>query len=588
MSTATTNSIALSNDLDELARLPPWLESIDARHSLGSRLVFKINLVLEECVTNIIRYAFSDNAQHQLDILLSVRPGVIEIVVEDDGTAFDPLSQPLFSPPASLQDADIGGLGIHLMRRYTSQMSYRRKDGRNCLSMSLVMEQVNEPGSHTIDEHSRIKRKTDRRTCNNIIDFPLKLEQGDTINQDRRISADRRELAFIASQDLFRGVPWYLIEDVILSMPTRSLDKGDILIRQGDENHNLYLVRKGQLDIHLDTPDSNPCFVISSGQCAGDMSIIDGKPASAFVIASEPTTVIIMPADTFWHDIVGKQNVARNMMQMLVERMRAQNQEALQALRQQLQLQHLQKELSIAHDIQLNMLPHLPLLEGHNKLMAHAIMKPAQDVGGDFYDLFALDDGRVYVAVGDVSGKGIPAALFMVRTMTLLRGTILRGAGLKQAIQEVNDTLCINNDSCMFATAFIAILDPGNHTLEMVCAGHLPPLLGSHRKGYQRTEIEKNLIIGVKPGHEFATRSRKIEPGDTLFIYSDGITEAEDPEHNLLGDNKLLELIDSVQTDQPVEIVETVLQEVVRHTRGHPQSDDITMLAIRLANRLDS
>lgn len=424
-------------------------------------------------------------------------------------------------------------------------------------------------------------RQTDRRqNSNQTTDFPLTLPDGTTIAEDRRKNIDRRANAFIANQALFEGVPWDFIENCLPSCPVKQLQTGDILLSPQQVNEHLYLILDGQLSIHLNDPVSLAQYSMYAGDFTGDISIIDGNAPSAYVVASEPSMVIAIHRDVFWNRFSAEPTIFRNMLKMFVNRLRQSNQDALKALERQLKYQHLKKELQAAHNIQISLLPRLPLYTDYPAISAHAIMLAARDIGGDFFDALPIDESHVYFAIGDVSGKGMPAALFMTRAITLLRDAIYRGNKLESIAFNVNNALCVNNDTNMFTTVFIGILNVDNGNLRYVSGGHNPSLLGNRLQGYDYLEQPKGILMGVMEDFSYEVRQASLNPGDTLVLYTDGVTEAENIDQDFFGDETFRELLGSLPDDQPEQLVTELHEAIKSHAGTAPQSDDITVFAI--------
>ena len=249
------------------------------------------------------------------------------------------------------------------------------------------------------------------------------------------------------------------------------------------------------------------------------------------------------------------------------------------AFRESLQLMSLRQELDIAAKMQQAILPrHWP---SHDDFSLWGAMRSAKEVGGDFYDHFQLDGGKTGIVVADVSGKGVPAALFGMVSKTLLRATATQDAIEPGAvIASVNDVLCQDNESCMFVTVFYAVLDPGRGQLSYVNAGHPPPLL-VHADG--RTEflpLTDGIALGVADGLLFEQQSIQLEPGDYVIIYTDGVTEAFNPDNEEFTEARLQPLFSESAAADVQDAVHRVIRAVDAFAAGAPQSDDITCLAL--------
>ncbi len=195
---------------------------------------------------------------------------------------------------------------------------------------------------------------------------------------------------------------------------------------------------------------------------------------------------------------------------------------------EKLTLESLQREVSVAATIQANMLPKGNLLfPQFPQIRAFGLSSPAKEIGGDFFDAFAIDGEHVVFAIGDVSGKGVPAALFMMETMTLLRSKIRKPKKFSTALATINRLLCKNNDTNMFVTAFIGMLNVMTGDLHYLNAGHTVPLLAREKKSFTVLSVPRNILLGVYEDALYEVSHTRLAGGDTLVLYTDGVTEAE-------------------------------------------------------------
>jgi hypothetical protein len=242
------------------------------------------------------------------------------------------------------------------------------------------------------------------------------------------------------------------------------------------------------------------------------------------------------------------------------------------------------KELAMAADIQGNALPRVfPPFPEEKRMDLYASMEPARDVGGDFYDFFFSGPDRLVFLVADVSDKGVPAALFMMRAETLLKGLSQTGRPIAEAVTEANLALCEGNVSDMFVTAWIGELDLATGRVTCVNAGHNPPVLLRAADGsasFLRTR--PGLILGAMPGAKYRPETFSLEPGDALYLYTDGVTEQPDPHGTLYGEERLLAtLAGGTFLSHPEACTAAVLAAVEAHAAGAEQSDDRTQLLLR-------
>jgi len=175
-------------------------------------------------------------------------------------------------------------------------------------------------------------------------------------------------------------------------------------------NHHLYLLLSGEIEIYIDFVGSTKKFTVAVGEMVGEVSIIDGLAPTGFVAATAESVLLAIHESVLWSELFRIPGSARNLLRQLARRMRERNLAIQKSVEQTLRLEHLEKELRIAHDLQASMLPMRPLLPRHSAVSVDALMEPAKEIGGDFYDAFALNEHTVCVAIGDVAGKGVPAA----------------------------------------------------------------------------------------------------------------------------------------------------------------------------------
>lgn len=242
--------------------------------------------------------------------------------------------------------------------------------------------------------------------------------------------------------------------------------------------------------------------------------------------------------------------------------------------------QRIESELNMAHDIQMGLLPKVfPPYPNREEFDLYAYLKPAKEVGGDLYDFFFIDDEHLCLALGDVSDKGVPAALFMTITMTLLRAGAKEGRGPEDIMIEANEALARDNPNSMFVTLFLGILNVRTGELLFCSGGHNPPVKISGDEVEYLKEIS-GPMVGVMEGMAYKRLSTSLKPGDTLFVYTDGVTEAMDAGRNLYSDERLLATVTEARALSPEGIVKAVGADVALHVKDEPASDDITMLCL--------
>ena len=247
--------------------------------------------------------------------------------------------------------------------------------------------------------------------------------------------------------------------------------------------------------------------------------------------------------------------------------------------------QRIATELDVATQIQTSMLPtdFPPFPDRKNDFELFATVHPAKEVGGDFYDFFFIDPDHFTVMVADVSGKGVPAALFMAITKTLIRNHIRSGETPERAMANINRQLCDNNIAHMFVTLWLGTLEISTGRLAYINAGHNPPLVKSSGGPFGFLRSPPDLVLAGMDDTVYHRRETVLTTGDTLFLYTDGITEAADVNEHFYDAEGLRRFLNSQGDLSPRELLARLRADIARYTAGAEQSDDITMLALRFA-----
>ena len=243
--------------------------------------------------------------------------------------------------------------------------------------------------------------------------------------------------------------------------------------------------------------------------------------------------------------------------------------------------QRIEGELQIARDIQMSMVPHkFPHREG---LDMYASMTPAKEVGGDLYG-YVVRDQMLYFTVGDVSGKGVPASLFMAQATRLFQTMADQGMMPAEICTRMNTALGgEDNVNGMFVTMFVGMLNMDTGHLHFCNAGHNPPVIGGGDNHGDFMQMEPNAPIGLWPDLQYVGEEIDSVKGRPLFIYTDGLNEAEDPKLHQFGDERLLDILRNTHFDTAQQVIESLKAEVERHRNGAEPNDDLTMLCLRVS-----
>jgi sigma-B regulation protein RsbU (phosphoserine phosphatase) len=273
--------------------------------------------------------------------------------------------------------------------------------------------------------------------------------------------------------------------------------------------------------------------------------------------------------------------VAASFMGLLSERVRRSTAQALKAQAEQIELKHLRKELTLARQLQTSMLPAQgPLFSDRQDIEVCGFMEPASHVGGDLFDAFFVGQHQLFFCIGDVSGHGIASALFMARAVGLLRIMATTCHAPDLLLRDLNDRLCVNNDTNLFVTMFCGFLDVETGQLVYSNGGHCPPILLAGAQ-VRDLVIPKGPLIGAFPGARFLAMTQNLDFTDVLCCYTDGVTEAQSPAGEEFAEERCRLLLGQAG-DLPLQMmIDGVRRKVAEFTATEVLDDDFTMLALR-------
>jgi sigma-B regulation protein RsbU (phosphoserine phosphatase) len=248
--------------------------------------------------------------------------------------------------------------------------------------------------------------------------------------------------------------------------------------------------------------------------------------------------------------------------------------------------ERISSELSFARLIQANSVPNdFPAFPERTDFRVYASMTPVKEVGGDFYNFFLIDDDHLAFMIGDVSGKGIPAALFMMVTNIVLGNRTLMGGTPAEILAFVNDNICAHNKLDMFVTLWLGIIDLTTGKVLAANAGHEDPAICRKDGSFELAKTRHGLVAGAMPGIRYRDAEFYLAPGDKVFLYTDGVPEATNGENRMFTLDRMLVTLNTVKNGSPEEILEGVHQEVNAFVGEAPQFDDLTMLCLEYKGR---
>jgi len=565
----------------DFRRASAWLEEYGRKQGVPTEKIARLDLCLNEALANVVDHGGSAVRGNSIRLRFNLTQlsGVhqFSLTLIDSGMKFNPLALENKPKPTLLEDAEVGGLGVTMIRSFSDELSYQYLDGRNHLTFSVKWQPVMQPVQNNMLPGVLVQR------FNHGPDRRVKSAK---LIHDRRCK-ERRKLG-LGWLSIFHGADEAAVQAALAESEVWQMSAGETLLTPGNINNIIYVLLSGKLGAYLERID-NPgeAIPILPGECIGELSAIDGKSVSAYVVALNNVRILKLSQDMFWDRLMVIPGVARNMMVGLSERMRRTNEAVQVHQRKQMALQHLRKELEVAHQLQASMLPlRRPLFPDRDDIEIAAFMEAASEVGGDLFDVFFVDDRNLFICIGDVSGHGIPAAMFMARTIGLMRITAMNTLHPDELLVKINDQLCVGNDTNMFATLFCAFLDVNSGLLVYSNGGHCAPMLFRGNKT-EKLAIPNGTLVGAIPNLSYTAREITLRPGEALVCYTDGVTEARNSADEEFSEERLGRVIERA-SNLPLEaMMDEVRDEVGDFTGIGVLEDDCALLSVRLTTRSD-
>ena len=399
---------------------------------------------------------------------------------------------------------------------------------------------------------------------------------------------------------LFVSLPESELRELARGLLPIEMEQGSLMFREGDRGDEWYIVVEGLVEIikSLGTPDERLLGVRKPGEVIGEMSLFsEDHQRTASVRAKTPLKLLVMKRDDLERLLRKQPDLAFNLLATLSRRLEESENHTIRDLREknrqlqqafdelkaaQVQIvekERLERELEVARDIQLSILPRA--LPGNTSWEFGIHFSSMEAVGGDFYDVIELGNGKLGVAVGDVSGHGVPAALFMSLTATLLRAEAVRSDSPAEVLQAVNRQLLATSDSGLFITVIYGILDSSSRSFQYARAGHPTPLLIHPGRPAVQLEAELGQVLGFHEELALDEVALSLPQESAMLIYTDGITEAVGSDGDSFGEARVMEAMGAGEIKGAEEICQQVWKALQAFRGTVPQDDDVTLLAVR-------
>lgn len=407
-------------------------------------------------------------------------------------------------------------------------------------------------------------------------------------------------LEFLENIPLFKDLPIQVLEKIASVMTLEEFPPDTIVFREGDAGDDFYVVLSGQLEVikSLGTPDERLIASRGPGEFIGELSLVnpDGL-RTATVRTHGPTQLWRMSHQDFdqllhQHAALGVQMVrvlgfrltsAHNLSIQDLHEKNVQLQKAYDELKaaqeQIIEKERLERELQVAYEIQKSILPQeLPQVPEYD---FGRLMSPARAVGGDFYDVFVLDEDRIGVVIGDVTDKGVPSAIFMAQTHALMYAEATRCHTPLEVLARANHHLMRMGASKLFATVLYGVLNRQSKTFSYARGGHELPLVRKQDQPVFLMPWKRGQPIGLLPAPLFDEQTIELIPDTTIFLYTDGISDCRNPAGEFFGLERVKDLLAELAGQPAQALCDQIWERLARFQSGAMQDDDVTMLAIQ-------
>jgi phosphoserine phosphatase RsbU/P len=363
----------------------------------------------------------------------------------------------------------------------------------------------------------------------------------------------------------------YNFDWLIPYMQKETYEKGEYLFKKGDIAYKVYLLKTGSIRL----PEID--VVIDKEVIIGEMGIFNpDKLRSASAVCDSDVEIYSMVKAALLELFEAKPRYFFSLIQLSFKRY-SENLQAEMVMRERLA-----NELKIAKKIQLDTLPqNFSSVGERGAYELFGLIEPAKEVGGDFYDFYFIDDERLFFMICDVSGKSVPAALFMMTIKTLFKTQVVCSSNPSEILRQVNNLIIPDNNNCMFATAFCGVLNVKTGEISYSNAGHNPPLICRDKERVEALGVGKSIVLGLFKDIEYPLLNLTLKRDDILLLYTDGVTEASDTEDNFYSEDRLKEQLFLNKSVGIQKLIQNIKKDMDSFVGTAAQFDDITLLGIK-------
>jgi phosphoserine phosphatase RsbU/P len=576
-SPAIPGELTLPGTLDALEPIRDYVSRAGKAAGLDDSTVYQLCLAVDEIATNVVLHGYEEAGLNgSLILSSSVAEGKLVIQLADNGKSYDPSKHDIPDEDdlaLPLEERQIGGLGILLAYQGVDDLQYESGESGNVHRFVKAL-----PESATPAPVPSVAQLSDERRKLEIL-LNISRSLGKEVQLDRLLTLIVAEVTKAMEAERSSLLLYDADRSQLFSKVAEGMSTREIRVALGVGIAGATAETRAIINIPdaYQDPRFNPSFdkasgfhtrsilsapiINQNGRLLGVVQVLNKKNQDAFTCEDE----------NFMEAICIHLGIALERAEMVAA---------------YLQSQLLKESLQLARDIQMGLVPQtFPAFPDIPAIDIFAAIDPAQDVGGDLYDYFALDKDRICFIIGDVSDKGIPAALFMAMVRTAFRmGALASNEPIDVVVRKLNQFLCGSNTMQMFVTVFAGILDLRTGLITYADGGHELPFVVSAEGKISVIDKIGGLALGFLPDYVFHPGTIQLAPGDSIVVYTDGVTEAMNPAHELFGAERIDQTLAAVPPGASARaMTDDLLKAVTQFVNGAPQSDDITLLVIRYA-----
>ena len=410
---------------------------------------------------------------------------------------------------------------------------------------------------------------------------------------------ETKSVNLLARIPFFTDLPVEELDRLMSELEVLHLKSGEILFREGDAGEHLYIVVSGELEILMGPGTENELIlnILHEGEYVGEMSLIQpGGHRSTGARALGEIVLLSMSRDQFAGLLERHPELARSMISVLSQRLVNTNVQTFRGLTEKnrqlqdyinqleaaqaqlIEKERMERELKVAADIQMSILPDILPLNDHYDFGGRIL--PARQVGGDFYDVFELEDNKIGVLIGDVADKGVPSAIFMARAHALIIAEADRAMTPGEVLLMANTHITRFEKSRQFVTALYGVLDTVTGEFSYARAGHEPPLLLDANGEVHRLPHKPGMALGLWEDILLDENSVQLPNGSLLFMFTDGMTDCRNPEGESFGLERLKQTLTSLEQASAQSSCDRLLETLMNYQDGSKQDDDVTLVAV--------